>query len=316
MIENANESKVPSASELIDIKKWVGVASVNIVAINPNNAKLRSFGWEIAEGAEEPEYVYTKERDGKMVRSARVRFLVQIQDFKEKPVVPMDFWISPDYIISTDGSKGKIIDSYGRTAWATKEEIKARKIPRYSSGEANISSDYTLCHRGQEELISFLMKYLNVSPYQIFDRKKNDYVVNTNPGKLTIDDWDKLCEGDVTELVQYIALQPKNCVKVIFGVQLSDENRAIQVFLRSRFIGNGLAPDKGTGDYPAAQKAIDKWVEEQLRAEERNPNYVMPNVTFAAVPVKEWSLEATDVQEESVEESTEEGVSEEYDLPF
>ena len=43
MITNTNTSKQPT--EIIDIQKFIGVASVKIMAINPDNAKLRALGW-------------------------------------------------------------------------------------------------------------------------------------------------------------------------------------------------------------------------------------------------------------------------------
>ena len=313
MIENANESKNPSTGEFIDIKKYVGVASMNIVSINPNNAKLRALGWDIPEGADEPEYVYNKERDGKIQQSARVRFMVQIQDLEEKPVIPLDFWIGPEVMMSADKKKGKIIDVYGRTAWGTQEEVKLHKVPQYASGTANISSDYKLCHRGQEELIAFLMKYLNISPFRIFDKKSNEFIPNKNPGKLTIDDWQRLCDGDVSELVKYVSLQPQNRVKVILGVRTNDENRSYQTFLQTRFMGNGLSPDRNTGEYPSAQTAIDKWFEEQQKTAERNPSFIMPNVTYSAAPVKEWKVNATEVSDASESQAP---MEDDDDLPF
>ena len=80
MIENVNASKNPSTAEFVDIRKYVGVASVNVLAINPNNDKLRKYGWAIPEGAAEPNYVIIKEEDNKKIKNARVRFLVQIQE--------------------------------------------------------------------------------------------------------------------------------------------------------------------------------------------------------------------------------------------
>lgn len=312
MITNANESKNPSGVDFVDVKKYIGVASVNVIAINPNNAKLKSYGWDIPEGASEPEYVFTKEKDGKLVHSARVRFMVQILDLEEKPILPIDFWIGPDVITNADQTKGKVIDSFGRTAWGTRDEIQARKIPQYANGTANISPDYKMCHRGEEELVAFLMKYLNISPYKIFDKKSNGFVVNTNPGKLTIDRWDKLCDGDVSELIEYVSLQPQNRVKIILGVQTNNENRSYQTFLQTRFLGNGLSQDRNSGIYPAAQAAIDRFYEEQQKAVERNPSFVPPSVEYSAAPVKEWKVTASDVQD-SADQSNGEPVD---DLPF
>ena len=313
MISNANESKSPSTGEFVDIRKYIGVASINVLAVNPNNAKLRSYGWTIPEDAQEPVYVTTAS-DGK--KSARVRILGQIQDLDEKPVIALDFWIRPEVFITKDGNKAKIIDSFGRTAYGTKAEIKAHQIPQYTNSLAKISSDYKLCHTGEEELVAFIMKYDNITPYQIFDRKSGKFTPNKNPGHLTIDNWDKLCNGDASEIKEYLAMQPNNRVKVILGVRTTDDNKTYQTFLSSTFIGNGAVPDRTTGEYASARKAIDKYFENR-----QDSPY-----SFSAFPVKEWRETATEVKETVLEDlppdTAEDFSSPEYtgynasDLPF
>lgn len=280
MIENYNESKT---TESVDYKKYIGVASVNVLCVNPNNAKLQMYGWNVPEGAAEPNYIVTKERDGKPVTSTKIRILVQVQDLEDKPIIPLDFWISRDVAQNADGSKGKIIDSYGRTAWGTRDEIKAHKIPQYKNGEANISSDYRLCHRGEEELVTFIFKYLNITPLQTFSPAANAYIDTKSPGKFAFDDWQKLCNGDVSELEGYFRLQPKNQVKVVLGLHTNDENRTYQTFINSKFIGNSARFDEKSNEYPAAKNIITKYLEG------RTNNFD----TFSAAPVKEWTQTAT-----------------------
>lgn len=287
MISNTNASKEPSNVEYVDVHKYVGVASINIVAVNPNNDKLRKYGWNIPEEADEPNYVHTVERDGKIVKSARVRFLAQIQDLDDKPIVPMDFWCRQELCVNRDGSKCKVIDTFGRTAWATKEDVQAHRVPQYSNGPANISYPYRPCHVGEEELVSFLMKYLNVTPFQIFDRKKNGYVNSTNPGRLTIDSWESLCSGDAKEIREMLALQPENKVKVILGIRSTDDNKSYQTFLNSGFLGNSNRIDVATGEYSFAKRIIDKWKEGK-----DDTMY-----SFSAFPVKEWKETSTEVSD-------------------
>lgn len=295
MIENANNSK--TAGEFVDSKKYIGVASVNILAINPDNAKLRSFGWNIPADAPEPEYAKDiVGEDGSVARRARVRFMVQIQDLEDKPIVPLDFWIRPEATFNAGKTKGKLIDAFGRTAWGTKEEIKAGKIPNYTSGPANISQQYNLCHVGEEELVTFLMKFLNITPLQVY--QNGQFVPSKNPGKLTIDNWAKLCAGDVNELISYVALQPDNKVKVVFGVQSGEDNKSFQTFMKSVYIGNGVSPDRSTGEYSRARKAIDKLKEDEAKRKQQNPDY-SSNVLFDANPVHEYVIVPTNVAENS-----------------
>lgn len=308
MIENVNASKMPSNGEFIDVKKYIGVASVNVLAINPSNEKLRKYGWSIPDDAAEPSYVTTTERDGKVTQSARVRFLVQIQDLEDKPVISLDFWCRPEVMINKEGSKCKVIDSFGRTAWGTREELKAHKVPVYSSGEANISTPYKPCHPGEEELVQFLFKYLNITPLQVFDRNKQAWMPSKNPGRLTIDDWAAICNGNIKELGEYLALQPENRVKVVLGLRTTEDNKTYQTFLNTTYIGNGALPDKNTGEYLSARRAIDKYFENRSDSP----------YSFSAMPVQEWKETASTVVDnsEDVFESPSVTVDDDDDLPF
>lgn len=320
MIENVNASKMPSNGEFIDVKKYIGVASINVLAINPNNEKLRKYGWSIAEDADEPTYVTTKtDENGKVTKNARIRFLVQIQDLEDKPVISLDFWCRPEIMVSNEKkddagrvvkpAKCKIIDAFGRTAWGTKEECKAHKIPVYASGqEASIATPYKPCHPGEEEMVQFLFKYLNITPLQVFDRNKQVWLPSKNPGRLTIDDWAALCDGNIEEIANYIALQPENRVKVILGVRTTDDNKTYQTFLNTTYIGNGALPDKNTGEYTSARKAIDKYFGERTDSP----------YSFSATPVVEWKETATEVKDNSdnLFEAPSVSTDDDNDLPF
>ena len=280
MITNANATKAPSEGAIIDVKKYIGVGSINVLAINPSNAKLRQYGWNIPESQEEPKYV-TTDSEGK--QSTRIRFLVQVQDLKEKPIIAMDFWVRPEGTLNSDGSKCKIIDPYGRTAWATKAEFQAHKVPEYDNGPASISSDYRLCHIGEEELVNFMMRYLNVTPLQIF--KDGNWVKTNNPGTCTYD-WKPICDGNVSELWNDVCQFPDNKVKVAFGIRTTDENKSYQTFLNTKYFGNGSRPG-ADGEYSNARNAIEKF-------KQNRPN---APVTFSAEPIHEWSVTATEVKE-------------------
>ena len=295
MLTNSNVSKTASTEEYVDIKKFIGVGSVSIKAINPNNAKLREFGWVVPEDAAEPVYAYNKEQK----TGGRVRFLVRLEELEGKPVVAMDFWIRPE--IRMSGREGdserkcQIIDSYGRSAFATKAEFTAHKIPQYTNGPAQIASNYKPCHAGEAELVQFLIKFLNITPLQRFDRNKNEWIDNKMPGELTIDHWDKLCAGDATEIAEYVSAQPDNKVKVIFGVRTNDDNRSYQTFLSSLFLGNGAFTDRESGVYNNAQKEINRFLDRQ------NPES-STTFDFSALPVHEWTVSSSQTVEDNSEE--------------
>lgn len=314
MIENYNESK---SGEFVNVPRYIGVASVNIVAINPNNATLRKFGWNVADGAEEPEYVTQEMKDGKTVTRTKIRFLVQIQDFEDKPVIPIDFWIYPDIHYNTDMTKCEIIDRYGQTAWATKDEIKAGAVPQYANGPATICTPYKPCHRGEATLVAFLMKYLNMPAYSYFNKDKNARVINQNPGALTIDNWKQLAAGTVKEIAEYVAYMPDNCLKMVLGLRITEDNKAYQTYLRDAYLSNASRANLN-GEYSTAKYYIDK------QASTSN------SYLFSATAVKLWEPVASKVADnstsmfnEQLEAKTEEKADDGFlftdtpdDLPF
>lgn len=254
MITNANETK--PAQELV-IPRYIGVSSVNVLAVNPDNKTLKKYGWTISEDAEEPTYGMSKKEDG-TDKPARVCFLVQLMDLEDKPVIQMNFMVRPEFRANASGDKVQIIDKYGQTAWATKEDTATRRVPEYANGPAKITTPYRLCHVGEADLIAFIHKYLNITPVEIYDSAKKAYVPTKDPGKISIDDWNALMHGYAKEIREYMAIKPNNQVKVIFGVRTTDNNRTYQDFMKE-FLNNGCFINPVTGVYENAKRIIDRY---------------------------------------------------------
>lgn len=291
MITNFNDTAVASGSDFIDIKKFIGVGTIKIISVNPSNAILKQYGWNIPDGSDEPSYVST-DKDGK--KNARIRFLVQVQELEEKPIIAMDFWIRPEFRTSTSSGelRVQVIDNYGRTAYVTKAQYDKHEIPLTQNGNpVKISPKYRMAHSGEADLIQFLMTFLNVTPFEIFDNAAQRFVPSKNPGELTIDNWDKLCNGDVKEIKDYIKLKPENQMKVDFGVRTTTENKSYQAFLTSDFFSNNIYLDPKTNKYKKVQNAIDRYMSW------RNSSDI--TLSFEATPIHEYTVSATDVKDNS-----------------
>ena len=113
----------------------------------------------------------------------------------------------------------------------------------YSNGPANLDKDYKPAYVGEEELINFLISYLNIPSCQ-------KYI----DGKWVMNDADKLKDseaaleniadyfkGDVSELKTIISYQPKNKLKVLFGVRNTDDNKQYQTVYTKMFLKNGVS---------------------------------------------------------------------------
>lgn len=282
MISNTNVS-ASGNGEIVNIPRYIGVGSLHVLAVNPSNKVLKQYGWNIGDDAPEPEYVRSITFDNGETRNyLRLNLLCSIEDKEDVPVVSLNFKLYPEVMLNKDGTKCKIIDKYGRTAWVTKEEMREKKIPMYATGAANIDPDYQPCHRGEEELIQFLLKYLKITPVEFYNSDTGRYQKNSNPGYCTIDNWARLCSGDVTEIRQAISMQPENCVKVILGIGTTDDNKTYQTFINNYYIANGARPSNGA--YPAAKRAIDKYLEGGYHE----------NETFSDEPVKVYVEKPTE----------------------
>ena len=117
------QGKVSSEGAGNGFKRYVGVASVKVLAVNPNMKE-----WNELTGGNmqnEPEYISTNNEG---VKQARIVLLVKPDVNKTiggiDTVIPVTFWFRKLPVQGSKTGKYQIIDKYGRTAWATEEEIK------------------------------------------------------------------------------------------------------------------------------------------------------------------------------------------------
>jgi len=266
-----------------DFARYIGVAALHVIAVNPDMATLNKYGFNVDK---EPEYVKTMGD----AQYGNTRLLCAIDDLPDKPLVSLYFRAFTEVQNNASNTKAKVIDKYGNTAWATREEIKAKEIPVYANGKkAIIDQNYRPCHRGEEELIKFIKTYLRVTPYQYKDRKTGQFVLSKNPGECAFEHWKMLAAGDGKELQEALDLNPDGLIRVILGVRTTDDNKTYQTFIPAEFLSYGSTPVQKDGKriYTYAQHIIDNW-----QKDGRNSNE-----TYSAEPVKEYNPKPSDVEE-------------------
>lgn len=210
-------------------KRYIGIAPFRVVALNPTKEELsKIYGREVTK---DQEYLSKTEVNGVSVDRTRLTFVMQctLEGFE-------DLYVNASYLLqnaptvgSTSG-KTQIMDVYGRTAWATKDELDNKAIPQYASGPANISPDYRVTYRGEENLTVFLQKllqipsvtkFVNGAPAGLIDNLEDAYSRLENVG-----DYFK---GDITELKDILSYQPNNKVKLLIGLQTDNNNNTYMV---------------------------------------------------------------------------------------
>lgn len=279
------------SSEGGSIKRYIGVASVSVLAINPLKEELEKLYGRTLDNA--PEYVGEVEVGDTKIPQVRLDFIVKADpdkylDANNQPlnfVNKVSLFIRRAYRYNKENTKVQVIDKYGRTAWVTVEQAKNHEIPVYASGPANIDKDYRPAYIGEEELIKFLIAYLNIPACQ---RYINGEWVMNDADKLAdseamlehIEDYFK---GDVSELRTIIGYQPNNKLKVLFGVRNTDDGRQHQTVYTRMFLKNGV------NDYSKLDKDVKQTQEAgALSTSEFDctelHEYVVESTSFAAAP--------------------------------
>lgn len=259
----------------VEVKRYIGVAPVFVMAVNPTKEKLS----EIYDRDIEKDPEYLSEKDG--VKSIRIDFIVKTNEERcgVKMISKVSFFVRNECHYNKEKTKAQIIDKYGRTAWGTIDEIKNKEIPSYSSGKANIDADYRVAFNGEEELTNFIKTFLNIPPIQVYNKKTEQWEINSNPAECEarLDNIKDYFTGNISEIETAIKSQPNNQIKVLFGVKKTDDNKMYQdVFLQKMLLSNSK-------NYNALEKALA----------ERKELGSYPNTEFQVCDIKEYSIEPT-----------------------
>jgi len=236
---------------------YIGVGAVKVLGINPTKKQLEElFG---REQDKEPEYTCKTKIDDKEYPAARISFIVKTVPEKNNGIeltTLHTFFVQKRYVQGEKSGKYKIIDKYGRTAWATREDIEAKKIPDYSNGPANIDADYRPCYQGEEEVTTFIKKYLNIPSPQSYIN--GEWVDNPKVEKkdcqVRLDNIDGLFKGDFKEVAELCSYQPENIIKIAFGVKTTEDNKQYQATYDRMCFSNGVSDYSKLGAEVQARK--------------------------------------------------------------
>lgn len=264
------------------IKRYIGVAPVKVLAVNPTKAEMEKiYGTDIEN---DPVYVGKVDINGQSYNNVRLDFIVATDE--EKTGVSMTtkvaIFVREQYRYNRDMSKVQVIDKYGRTAWVTKEQAQNHEIPVYANSmPANIDKDYRPCYVGEEDLTNFIKAYLNIP--NVMKYVNGTWVLVDNPQdcEARLDNIKDYFRGDFRELKDIMALQPNNKVKVLFGVRTNDEGRQYQAVYTNMFLKNGVT------DYSKLDADL----------QERKAARAYPTTEFEVCEFKEYNVEATNFGE-------------------
>lgn len=286
MINKVNYSflaigKTQESTETQEFKKYVGVGSSFVVAVNPTKKELEEiFGREMAN---EPEYVVDTDNG----KEARITFVVKTDPSACNGIemvnrVTFTLRNAPAY--SRDQTKVQVIDKFGNSTWADTEVAKAGgKILTAGGNNAKIADGYRMACVGEADLIDFLKSYLCVG--NAFNYVNGSWVLkeNTDDYVFGLEHIKDYFSGDFSEIKEAIKLQPNNKVKLLYGVRTTDEGKQFQtVAIRQGFVLPNYA----------GSRALARLESELSRAKD-NGSYA--NTDFRVQELAEYTVEATNL---------------------
>lgn len=266
-----------------EVKRYIGIAPVKILAVNPNKAEQEKIYNTTLE--KEPEYVGNVNVNGNDVQNVRISFVVETDPEKCNGIditSTVSFFIQNGPRVGSQSGKYQIIDKYGRTAWATREDIDAKRIPVYSNGPANIDSDYRVAYAGEEDLTNFLKAYLNIPNVDKWEKGQIvGKIEHPEDAEARLDNIADFFKGDFKSLKEIISYQPNNKVKVLFGVRTTDDGKEYQAVYTNMVLKNSV------NDYSRLDKDL----------QERKANGAYSSTTFEVCPLKEYTINPTAVED-------------------
>lgn len=271
--------KTQESTETQEFKKYVGVGSSFVVAVNPTKKEFEDIiGHEVAN---DPEYVVDTDNG----KEARIKFVVKTDPNTCNGVEiinQMMFTLRNAPAYNKDQTKVQVIDKYGNSTWANTEDAKAgKKLFSTTGKELKIDSSYRIACVGEPDLIGFLKAYLCVG--DAFHYVNGSWVKKDNAddflfGLEHIKDY---FSGDFSEIKEAIALQPNNKVKLLYGVRTTDEGKQYQTIATR----NGMILHNSAGS-----KALEK-LEKDLANAKNNGSYA--STDFRVQELSEYSVEPT-----------------------
>lgn len=272
--------KTQESKETVEFKKYIGVGSSYVIAVNPNKAELEKiYGHEM----NEPEYVVKTENG----TEARITFIVKTDPETNNGVEiinRMGFTLRNAPAYNRDQTKVQVIDAYGNSTWANVDDAKAgNKLLSSEGKELKIDAKYRMACFGEADLVGFLKTYLCVQ--DVFNYINGSWVKKDNADDYVfgLDHIKDYFIGNVSELKEALKLQPNNKVKLLYGVRTTDDNKQYQtIATRAEFI---LPNSAGTNAYARLEK--------NLNNAKAAGSY--PTTEFKVQELTEYSLEPTNL---------------------
>lgn len=217
---------------------YTGVGVAKVIAVNPTKAEMEQIYGTTVQN--EPVYAGTARTGEKQMR---ISFVLSVNINEEKPMLTTaTFFVNDTFMKGTNSGKYQVIDKYGRTAWATQEEIDSNKIPQYSNGPAKIDKSYRKTYSGEVPLEQFIRALLCLDDPEYWNSNTSSWVARTGSEldacEGVLEDVKSIINGNVLELKDIVNMALNNEVKVLLGVRNNNDGRQYQTVFTNLFVRN------------------------------------------------------------------------------
>lgn len=211
-----------------EFARKVGVFTGEVVAINPDAAKIAELYKMDAPPEKEPEYTSEKDtevpdhvEDGAVVKVTKTvknaRIDIYIQDTKTQSVTKKSFFLSNQPFVKKDMSKQQYINSQGKTAWVDDAANLPKKFTHFVDKQGNTLEDipYHTTVQGEGELIEF------VDTWIALDKKKSfDLSIST----------ENMFKGNFRELQGLVNSDLSSLIMGVYTVRAVDGEQGVQFY--------------------------------------------------------------------------------------
>ena len=258
--------------EQVGYKKYIGVGVCNVIAINPTKTQIEQIYGSAPD--KDPEYI-GKDPEGKdQIRIDCILKTVPEKNNGIEAISKVSFFLKKALRISSTG-KIQVVNKYGEFAYIEEALAKKGELPDNMQWYL---APYRPAMDGEENLTHFLKTFLGIQTRSWKDANgKEHQVEDLATAEAQLEDIQKYFSGNVKELVDLLALQKDNTIKVVFGVKSTDDGKEYQdVFTRKFLRGNARN-----------NSALDSEITKSQAAG------AYPKTVFSSAPLQEYTVAAT-----------------------
>lgn len=285
--------KTQESSETTEFKKYVGVGSSYVLAVNPNKRELGEIYGNEPEN--EPEYVV----DGDNGKEARIHFIVKTDPENNNGIEIINrlmFTLRNAPAYNRDQTKVQVIDAYGNTTWASTEDAKAgKKILTDEGKEKMLDSKYRMACVGEADLVHFLKTYLRVPASFEYKNGTWEKRKNADDGLFGLEHIKDYFNGDFSELRDALKMQPNNKVKLLYGVRTAETENGTRQYQAVASRADFILSNNATSN------ALAK-MEKRLADAKNNGSYA--STEFKVQELQEYTVEPTNLDKPAEDTSS------------